>query len=214
VSVTASTGVAAPGLLLTTMEPPPSSVSEFNDWADTEHIPERQAIEGFRTALRFVCAEGWPRYLAIYDLADLSVLEHPAYLAISGNGLSPWSRRILAGVAGHWRFSGELIAAHPQATFTGSQAPVVSLLLVRWRDGQEDWSESIAAGLRASFGELPGVFQIRAFAARRNGAFNYVGLVESSLPLARGSLDPTKFGASGRAIDLINVYAPCWRRTA
>jgi len=34
--------------------------------------------EGFPTAGRFVCIDGWPRYLALRDLADTAALRGPA----------------------------------------------------------------------------------------------------------------------------------------
>ena len=40
------------GLLLTITEPPPAMEEEFNAWYDTEHLAERRAIPGFRSALR------------------------------------------------------------------------------------------------------------------------------------------------------------------
>jgi len=52
------------GLLLVTMEPTAAMQEEFNDWYDQEHIPERIALPGFLSATRWVCLQGWPRYLA------------------------------------------------------------------------------------------------------------------------------------------------------
>ena len=66
------------GLLLAMMEPPPAIEEEFQDWYDTEHYPERATCEGFLTAHRFICIDGWPRYLALYDLADADVLRGAA----------------------------------------------------------------------------------------------------------------------------------------
>src|SRR4051812_32264714 len=106
-------GFMADGLLLTMMSPPADGDAEFNAWADTEHVPERKVISGIRTALRFRNQAPSPRYMALYDLEDLSVLESPAYLAIAGENLSPWSKRILAGVTARWRFEGTRIDAGP-----------------------------------------------------------------------------------------------------
>ena len=51
------------GLLMALMEPDRSGEKEFNDWYDPEHIPQMSAVTGFLTASRWVCVEGWPRYL-------------------------------------------------------------------------------------------------------------------------------------------------------
>src|SRR3546814_3022829 len=51
------------GFLMVTMEPPAAIEEEFNDWYDTEHVPERAAVDGFETAQRYVCVDGFPRYI-------------------------------------------------------------------------------------------------------------------------------------------------------
>jgi len=53
------------GLLLTLTEPPPGMEEEFNAWYDEEHLPERLAIPGFRSARRWVAGR---TYLATYEL--------------------------------------------------------------------------------------------------------------------------------------------------
>jgi hypothetical protein len=80
------------GLLLTLTAPPAGMEEEFNAWYDTEHIPERLAIPGFRSARRWVAGRS---YLATYELESAAVLQSPAYLARYRNQ-SPWSRRCLA----------------------------------------------------------------------------------------------------------------------
>jgi len=81
--------VADKGFLLVTMQPPPAFEEEFNAWYDTEHLPERLAVPGFETALRFVCVSGHPRYLAMYDLTDPQVLDSPEYLKVALGNSTP-----------------------------------------------------------------------------------------------------------------------------
>lgn len=79
------------GLLLTLTEPPPAMEEEFNAWYDEEHIPERLAIPGFRSARRWVSDR---TYLATYELDSPDVLQSGAYLARYNNP-TPWSKRCL-----------------------------------------------------------------------------------------------------------------------
>jgi len=79
------------GLLLTLTEPPPAMEEEFNAWYDEEHLPERLAIPGFRSARRWVRGR---TYLASYELDSPAVLSSSAYLARYENP-TPWSRRCL-----------------------------------------------------------------------------------------------------------------------
>ena len=84
------------GLLLTITEPPPAMEEEFNAWYDTEHLPERLAINGFRSARRWMAdvAVGGGKYLATYELDSAGVLTSAPYLARFQNQ-TPWSRRCL-----------------------------------------------------------------------------------------------------------------------
>jgi hypothetical protein len=84
------------GLLLTMTEPPAWMEEEFNAWYDTEHLPERLSIPGFRSARRWVadCKPGEGKYLATYELESPAVLVSPAYLAFFEKP-TPWSKRCL-----------------------------------------------------------------------------------------------------------------------
>ncbi len=88
------------GLLLTRTEPPVPMEEEFNAWYDAEHLPERLAIPGFRSARRWVAdvAPGEGKYLATYELDSLEILNSPAYLARFQNP-TPWSKRCLGKTA-------------------------------------------------------------------------------------------------------------------
>jgi len=98
------------GLLLTMTEPPAPMEEEFNAWYDTEHLPERLAIPGFRSARRWVAdvAPGEGKYLATYELDSLEILNSPAYLARFQNP-TPWSKRCLGKTAVFKRWACEQI---------------------------------------------------------------------------------------------------------
>ena len=74
-----------------------AAADEFDDWYDTEHIPERIRIPGFINAVRWIGASNPRLSLAIYDLESLEVLTKPEYRAVSPANFSPWSKRILLG---------------------------------------------------------------------------------------------------------------------
>jgi hypothetical protein len=84
------------GLLLTLTEPPPAMEEEFNAWYDEEHLAERLAIPGFRSARRWMAdvPPGAGKYLATYELDSPAVLSSEAYL-LKFNHPTPWSRRCL-----------------------------------------------------------------------------------------------------------------------
>lgn len=55
--------------------------SQFYEWHDKEHIPERLAIPGFRRGRRFARRGHSPEWLTMYETDDLDVMVSPEYLA-------------------------------------------------------------------------------------------------------------------------------------
>jgi hypothetical protein len=103
-------GIRGKHLLTVYANIPATIEDDFNQWYNTQHIPERLALPGFLGAARyeaiifpgfssggrFEYLEGNPKYLALYELEDASVLESPAYLAVrERNTTNPWDQRIL-----------------------------------------------------------------------------------------------------------------------
>ncbi len=120
------TGSGPHGLLVALMEPDQSMEEEFNDWYDLEHTPQMSGVEGILSASRWMCVEGWPRYMAAYDLEHVDVLKSDSYRGATGGHFTPWSRRILERVRG-WRRIGEAAPyriedAHGQCTSPASIA--------------------------------------------------------------------------------------------
>lgn len=167
------------GLLLTMTEPPAAMEEEFNAWYDDEHMAERLAIPGFRSARRWVAdvAPGEGKYLATYELDSPGVLQSAAYLARFQNQ-TPWSRRCLAKAIVFRRWACE-------QTEPGAADPLPAarhLLLVL--------AESPLALA------VTGALQVRKFVA----AGSHLGLAELSHP----TLPPMKAGWEMR---LYRAYA-------
>jgi hypothetical protein len=137
------------GFLLVLMDCPPSFEDEFNAWYDTEHIQERLSVPGFETGLRFVCLDGHPRYLAMYDLRRPEVLETPAYLEVAHDKASPWTKRVTSRVR-VWRSAGRQV--YPGNIVTG-RAPRTILLRFRGRTAEAEGA--IIKGVRANFEGRP-----------------------------------------------------------
>jgi hypothetical protein len=116
------------GLLLTLTEPAPAMEEEFNAWYDTEHLAERLAIPGFRSARRWVRAG---TYLATYELDSAEVLR--------STHQTPWSRRCLGKCLTFKRWACEQLEPghaepHPAAAalaFTHQPATFSALLQSR-----------------------------------------------------------------------------------
>ena len=201
--------IARKGFLLVTMEPPPNVEEEFNDWYDTEHVPDRLAIEGFESGKRFVCVSGWPKYLALYDLREIGVLESEAYRRLSWGSFSPWTKRILNKVKGQYRASGDQI--YPGDALTGDMC---RLTMIRFRHVPDSESELVLKGVRSTYGERPETTQIRILKSTYNDDNDQLALIESRVPYVGMSIDVAAFGAAGKRIDIVNEYSPYWTRGA
>lgn len=84
----------AMGLLVAGFDYSPVAEDEFNDWYDTEHIPERRRVPGFMRIERWVGADDPKISIATYDLQSPAVLQSELYRKIAGANLSPWSKRM------------------------------------------------------------------------------------------------------------------------
>jgi hypothetical protein len=189
------------GFLLVLMQPPMALEEEFNAWYDTEHVPERLALPGFEAARRYICVEGSPRYLAMYDLATPDAVHTREYQAVSGDHFSPWTRRVTSRVR-VYRAAGAQVL--PGQVLDPAAARVV---LVRLRGLDEGARDTVIAAMKANFEARPEVRQVRVLANPTDAGIDYIGFVEACAPLD-SRLNLSAFGACAEAIDLVSTYAP------
>lgn len=95
------------GLLVAGFDYAGVNADEFNDWYDTEHVPERRRVPGFVNCERWLGAGDPKVSIATYDLESLDVLKSDAYRAIGGVNLSPWSQRMTGRSKRICRFEAE-----------------------------------------------------------------------------------------------------------
>src|SRR5262249_15192194 len=158
---------------------PAEHAAEFNDWYDVEHVPERLAVPGFINARRFVCIEGFPRYLALYDLEAVDVLHSPAYQAIAGTRYSAWTPRTQEFVRGLMRVEGTQV--HPGRAAFGAGGSAARILVWQFRDVPEAAAARIVPGLRAIYEGRPETAQVRVFRSDVDPV-GYVGVIELRVP--------------------------------
>jgi hypothetical protein len=197
------------GLLLVTMEPPAGLEDEFNDWYDTEHFPQRRALPGFESASRWVCLAGWPRWVAVYDMASVAAVETPEYRAVSGPNSTPWSRRLLPRTIGRSRIVAEQVAPG----YAASLAPgvVSQLLIVGFAGVPADRAADLAGDLGLKAERLDGLRQFRLFRGTAAAANTFWALAEFDRPVGHEPL-AQRFGeAAGIGARTFNLYAPYHR---
>jgi hypothetical protein len=194
--------MAQKGFLLVLMQPPATFEEEFNAWYDTEHVPERLAVPGVETAVRFSSVTGAaPKYLAMYDLVAESVLDTDAYKNVAGDKSSPWTKRV-TGRTKVYRSVGSQIFPGNALTVRSARATVV-----RFRELAETDGPAVVKAMRDAFEPRSSTLQIRAFAYHVGGKVDFLGFVSSSVP-DDFSVAAAVFGKLDGAIDLFNSYAP------
>ena len=170
----------AKGVLIAAMDFSKVAADEFNDWYDTEHIPERQRVPGFLTWQRWIGAENPKHSVATYDLESLLVFQGPGYRAIGGENLSPWSKRVTARTQRILRFEGDQILPGDKTAPDGAGGlllvgmtpePAVETAFNAWYD-----TEHVPALARVS-----GVLSARRFRTA-TGAPKYVALYHLDSP--------------------------------
>jgi hypothetical protein len=88
------------GLLMLWTDVDPEYEAEFNRWYNEEHIERLLTVPGFLSAARYRALKGSPKYLAMYELEEPSVLRSSAFLDEVRYRPSPWRTRASGGHVG------------------------------------------------------------------------------------------------------------------
>jgi len=130
------------GILFSQMEPPEGWEADFHTWYDTDHIPVRLALPGFDAATRYRAIEGEPKFLAVYELGDMGVLDTPEYRKIKV-APSAETKRMLSNVRGFTRYTCEEVSDSGDAGRTGDYLAVVAFAVPEEDLAQfDDWYET------------------------------------------------------------------------
>ncbi|PCJ87515.1 MAG: hypothetical protein COA52_14025 [Hyphomicrobiales bacterium] len=190
------------GMLLVMMDPPAALEEELNAWYDTEHLPERLAVPGIETAIRYVCDSGGPKYLALYDLSSPDILESAPYLAVSGDNFSPWTRRVTATARVH---RGACVTLHPSDP--SPLLPDSHLQIIRFRDASEKQLPDVLKALDTANTDGQSPAQSRLLSYQLNG-IDYLFLLREFHSAAQSPSKIDVFGEAASKIDLCANYRP------
>ncbi|MSO91596.1 MAG: hypothetical protein EXR01_08550 [Acetobacteraceae bacterium] len=198
----------ANGLLMAFMEPPSGMEDEFNDWYDTEHLPERMAIRGFLAGHRWVSVHGYPRWVATYFLSQAAVLHSPAYKKVGGANGSPWTTRVTSRTIGRLRVVGERIGKGlaPFDTNTTSR-----LLTARYPLGRGVKDTALAQVLENTTGAMAEKPQVRIFRGIEASAGSVWLLAAFRQPVGVEALAAQLGEVGGVGAAHFNLYMPHWK---
>ena len=136
----------AQGAILLLFDVEADVVAEHDDWHTHEHMPERLAIPGFLRGSRWTRTTPGQRYCVVYEVADLAVLDSPAYRARLDDP-TPWTAKMMPRYVGMRR----TLCTSWRATATGWAAPASSSPSPRPKVGPPlagGWSRTRSRGWR------------------------------------------------------------------
>jgi heme-degrading monooxygenase HmoA len=164
----------AKGTLIAAMNIGQAAEDEFHDWYDTEHLPERQRVPGFLVCERWIGVDDRKVSVATYDLETVGVLKTPPYLAIGGENLSPWSKRVTGRVQRLMRFEGDQILPGDQVAPGGAGGLLLNAMNVA-PEHEKEFNEWYDKEHIPALSAVPGVLGARRFRGT-SGNRKYVAL--------------------------------------
>ena len=99
---------------------------EFNDWYNTEHLPELLAVPGILSAARYKAVKSGPKYLAFYELENAGVMGTPGF---TNRPRTSWGQRVSPSVIG----SNNVVMIGSVLRAVGGSGPPLSSILLNYR---------------------------------------------------------------------------------
>jgi hypothetical protein len=153
----------AKGLLIAAMDFSDVAEDEFNDWYDTEHIPERLRVPGFLNAERWLGIANPRQSLALYDLDNVGVLQSDAYRAVGGANGSPWTKRVTGRTKSIIRLEGEQLRPADALAPVGQAAAVLLIAMNVAPEAEAEFNEWYNSEHIPALGGVPGVLCARRY---------------------------------------------------
>lgn len=151
------------GIFLVYVDVDAKHEKEFNDWYNTEHLPELLAVPGIISAARYVAVKGGPKYLAAYELENIGVMKTPAF---TGRPRTPWGQRMTPSVIGTnlTRIVGEQIFPNGIEMPDRGMAPVLQIGRMSVPvDADAEWNAWYNGEYIPGYRKVPGVIYARRY---------------------------------------------------
>src|SRR6266849_3242412 len=152
----------AKGILIAAMDYSDVAADEFDDWYDTEHIPERLRVPGFLNAERWLGSANPKQSVALYDLDTVGVLQSAPYRAVGGANGSPWTKRVTGRTKSIIRFEGEQL--RPGDTLAPAGAAALLLIAMNVApEAEAEFNEWYNTEHIPALGSVPGTLCARRY---------------------------------------------------
>ena len=170
----------AKGLLVAGFNYSMVDAGEFNDWYDTEHLPERQRCKGFINCVRWEGVEDPKVSIATYDLDSHAVLHSAPYEAIGRANLSPWSKRMTSRAQRLLRIEGEQLIPGDEV-MKGTTANLMIFACNVKPEARAEVKKWYGEEHIPNLSKVPGVASARFFQSQA-GTHDFIALYEIDKP--------------------------------
>jgi len=153
----------AKGILIAAMDYSDVAQDEFDDWYDTEHIPERLAVPGFLNAERWLSGANPKQSVALYDLDNVAVLQSAPYRAVGGANGSPWTKRVTGRTKSMIRMEGEQLRPGDALAPVGQAAALLFIAMNPAPEHENEFNEWYNSEHLPQLGAVPGVLSARRY---------------------------------------------------
>ncbi len=154
----------AKGILLNARNHSNVPRDEYDDWYQSEHLPERSRVPGFLSAERWVDVHDPNVSVSVYDLESIAVLGSAAYRAVGYDNISPWTKRIVRLSERLLRFEGTQTVPGGAPSPSGSGGLLVNAMNAA-AEGEADFNRWYDEEHIPALSAVPGTLLARRFHA-------------------------------------------------
>ena len=136
---------------------------EFNEWYNKEHLPELLSVPGILSAARYEAIKGGPKYLAVYELENVAVLQTPEF---KNRPRTPWGEKVSPTVIGKnlTRVVGEQIYPESVEMPDRGMAPVLQIGRMSVpAEVDAEWNAWYSGEYVPGYRKVPGVIYARRY---------------------------------------------------
>lgn len=154
---------------------------DFNDWYNTEHLPELLAVPGILSAARYEAVKSGPKYLACYELEDIAVLQSDGF---TKRPKTAWGQRVSPTVIGSnlTRIGGEQIFPDGVEMPDREMAPVLQIGRMSVPAAADaEWNAWYNGEYIPGYRQVPGVTYARRYRVHE-GTSGYTTVYEFANP--------------------------------
>jgi hypothetical protein len=171
----------AKGILLNARKHSNVPRDEYDDWYQSEHLPERSRVPGFLSAERWVDVHDPNVSVSVYDLESVAVLGSAAYRAVGYDNNSPWTKRIVRLSERLLRFEGTQTVPGDAPSPSGSGGLLVNAMNAA-AEGEADFNRWYDEEHIPALSAVPGTLLARRFRATDTSRQWYLALYHLESP--------------------------------